>query len=395
MAPVELAENVYWVGVVDWNVRDFHGYETRRGTTYNTYLIMDDKKVLVDTVKYPFKTILSENIRELVDPEDLDYVIANHVEMDHSSSLTHIMQQAKNATIVSSRRGKDGLTKYYGDRGWDFRIVKTGDELKLGTRTLQFVEAPMLHWPDSMFTYLKEDRILMPNDAFGQHLASSQRFDDEVDQSVLMDEAAKYFANILMPYAPLIVRKIEEVSKLGIEPRIIAPSHGIVWRSNPEKIVNSYLEWSRGKSIKKAVIVYDTMWRSTERMAYAICDGITRNGVEARLFQMRRSDFAEVLKEILDAKAVIVGSPTLNSSMFPTISAFINYVAGLRPKGKIWASFGSYGWGGGAVRAINNQLKESRFDVLEPSLQIRYAPTDEELQKCIEFGEKIAERIIS
>ena len=296
---------------------------------------------------------------------------------------------------VSSRRGKDGLTKYYGDRGWDFRTVKTGDELKLGTRTLQFVEAPMLHWPDSMFTYLKEDRILMPNDAFGQHLASSQRFDDEVDQSVLMDEAAKYFANILMPYAPLIVRKIEEVSRLGIEPRIIAPSHGIVWRSNPEKIVNSYLEWSRGKSTKKAVIVYDTMWRSTERMAYAICDGITRNGVEARLFQMRRSDFAEVLKEILDAKAVIVGSPTLNSSMFPTISAFINYVAGLRPKGKIWSSFGSYGWGGGAVRAINNQLKESRFDVLEPSLQIRYAPTDEELQKCIEFGEKIAEKIIS
>jgi len=210
-----------------------------------------------------------------------------------------------------------------------------------------------------------------------------------------MDEAAKYFANILMPYAPLIVRKIEEVSKLGIEPRIIAPSHGIIWRSNPEKIVNSYLEWSRGKSIKKAVIVYDTMWRSTERMAYAICDGITRSGVEARLFQMRRSDFAEVLKEILNAKAVIVGSPTLNSSMFPTISAFINYVAGFRPKGKIWASFGSYGWGGGAVKAINNQLKESRFDVLEPSLQIRYAPTDEELQKCIEFGEKIAERIIS
>ncbi len=390
MAAVELAENVYWVGVVDWNVRDFHGYETRRGTTYNAFLIIDDRTVLVDTVKHPFKEILTKNIRELADLEDLDHVIVNHVEMDHSSSLSHIMQQAKNATIISSRRGKDGLTKYYGENEWDFQIVKTGDELELGSRTLQFVEAPMLHWPDSMFTYLREDRILMPNDAFGQHLATSQRFDDEVDQSVLMDEAAKYYANILMPYAPLIVRKIEEVSKLGIEPRIIAPSHGVIWRSDPGKIVSSYLEWSRGKTEKKAVIIYDTMWGSTEKMAYAISEGIMAKGIEVHLFQMRKSDLAEILKEILDAKAVIVGSPTLNSSMFPTMSAFLNYATGLRPKGKIWATFGSYGWGGGAVRAMNKRLTESRFEVSEPSLRIQYAPSVEELQKCREFGERIA-----
>jgi len=395
MTSVELADNVFWVGAVDWNVRDFHGYETRRGTTYNAYLITDDNTVLVDTVKFPFRTILTENIQEIVSLEDLDYVIANHVEMDHSSSLRYIMQHASNATVVSSRRGKDGLTKYYGENDWNFQIVKTGHELKLGSRTLQFVEAPMLHWPDSMFTYVKEDRILMPNDAFGQHLATSQRFDDEVDQNVLMDEAAKYYANILMPYAALIIRKIEEVTKLGVEPEVIAPSHGVIWRSNPGKIVDSYLGWSRGKTENKAVIVYDTMWRSTERMAYAISDGITRHGIEVRLFQMRRSDFSEVMKEILDAKAVIVGSPTLNSSMFPTISSFLNYAAGLRPKGKIWASFGSYGWGGGAVRAINNGLKESKFDVLEPSLQIQYAPTREEQQKCMEFGGKIAERMMS
>jgi anaerobic nitric oxide reductase flavorubredoxin len=393
MAAVELAENVYWVGVVDWNVRDFHGYETRRGTTYNAYLIIDDKTVLVDTVKYPFKAILTKNIQELTDLEDLDHVIVNHVEMDHSSSLSHIMQQTKNATIISSRRGKDGLTKYYAENEWEFQIVKTGDELELGSRTLQFVEAPMLHWPDSMFTYLREDRILMPNDAFGQHLATSQRFDDEVDQGVLMDEAAKYYANILMPYAPLIVRKIEEVSKLGIEPRIIAPSHGVIWRSDPGKIVSSYLEWSRGKTEKKAVIVYDTMWGSTEKMAYAISEGIVAKGIEVHLFQMRKSDLAEVLKEILDAKAVIVGSPTLNSSMFPTVSAFLNYATGLRPKGKIWATFGSYGWGGGAVRAMNKKLTESRSEVLEPSLRIQYAPSVEELQKCREFGERIAEEL--
>jgi anaerobic nitric oxide reductase flavorubredoxin len=395
MTSAELAKDVNWVGAVDWNIRDFHGYETRRGTTYNAYLILDDKKVLVDTVKYPFKSILAENVREQVNLEDLDYVIANHVEMDHSSSLSYIMQHAKNATVISSRRGKDGLSKYYGEHDWAFKIVKTGDELNLGKRTLQFVEAPMLHWPDSMFTYLKEDGILMPNDAFGQHLATSQRFDDEVDQNVLMDEAAKYYANILMPYASLIIRKIEEVTKLGIEPRIIAPSHGIIWRSDPSKIVGSYLEWSKGTTKNKAVIVYDTMWGSTEKMAYAISDGIARNGIEVRLFQMRKSDSAEVPKEILDAKAVIVGSPTLNSSMFPTIGAFLDYAGGLRPKGKVWASFGSYGWGGGAVRAINNRLKEFRFDILEPSLQIQYAPTREELLKCTEFGEKIAERIKS
>lgn len=393
MTPVELAENVYWVGAVDWNIRDFHGYETRRGTTYNAYLIIDDRKVLVDTVKYPFKTVLAEKIRELTSLEDLDYVVVNHVEMDHSSSLSHIMQRAKNATVISSRRGKDGVTKYYGENDWDFKIVKTGEELRLGKKTLQFVEAPMLHWPDSMFTYLKEDRTLMPNDAFGQHLATSQRFDDEVDQGVLMDEAAKYYANILMPYATLIIRKIEEVSRLGIKPKIIAPSHGVIWRTNPGMIVNSYLEWSKGKAEKKAVIVYDTMWHSTEKMAYAISDGITRKGIEVRLFQMRRSDFAEVLKEILDSKAVIVGSPTLNSTMFPTISAFLDYATGLRPKGKIWATFGSYGWGGGAVRAMNKRLTESRLEILEPSLQVQYAPDLEELKKCREFGETIAEKI--
>jgi flavorubredoxin len=393
VVPVELAEYVYWVGAVDWDARDFHGYETRRGTTYNAYLVKDDKTALVDTVKYPFKTTLAKNIREITSMEDLDYVIVNHVEMDHSSSLRYIMRYARNATILLTERGKDGITKYYGGDNWAFQTVKTGDKLKLGKKTLQFVEAPMLHWPDSMFTYLKEAEILMPNDAFGQHLATSQRFDDEVDQTVLMDEATKYYANILMPYAPLIVRKIEEISKLGIKAKVIAPSHGVIWRSNPEKIVNAYLEWSRGETKEKAVIVYDTMWGSTQKMAYAISDAITNHGIEVHLFHMRRSDFSEILKEILDAKVVVVGSPTLNNSMFPTISSFLSYVTGLRPKGKIWTIFGSYGWGGGAVRAINRQFSESKFEVLEPSLQIQYAPNREELQKCKEFGDKIAEKI--
>jgi len=395
MAPVELAKGVYWVGAVDWDIRDFHGYETRRGTTYNAYLILDDKTVLVDTVKFPFKETFAENITEVIDLGKLDYIVVNHVEMDHSSSLSYILQHARNATVVSSKRGKEGLGKYYTTTDWDFQVVKTGDELNLGARTLTFVEAPMLHWPDSMFSYLKEDRVLMPNDAFGQHLATSQRFDDQVDQSLLMDEAAKYFANILMPFSPLVTRKVEEVTKLGIKPQTIAPSHGVVWRSNPEKIVKAYLEWSEGKTQSKVVIVYDSMWGSTQKMAEAICSAVGSKGVEVHLFNMRKSDYSEVLKQILDSKAVIVGSSTLNSSMLPSISAFLTYAVGLRPKGKTWACFGSYGWGGGAVKAMTEQLKTARFEVLEPGIQVQFAPSREELRACKEFGEKIADAVLA
>jgi flavorubredoxin len=393
MSSVEISKNVYWVGSVDWDIKNFHGYETRRGTTYNAYLIIDDKTVLVDTVKHAFKRDLLKKIRELTSPSDIDYIIINHVEKDHSGALPFIMRHAKNATIIATQRGKDGLTKYYHPEGWSFKTVKTGDEIKIGSRTLKFIEASMLHWPDSMFTYIKEEKVLMPTDAFGQHLASSQRFDDEVDQSVLMDEAAKYYANILMPFASLIIRKIEELSKLDIKPEMIAPSHGIIWRSNPDLIVKSYLEWSKGQAKKKAVIVYDTMWGSTQRMAYEIFEAITEQGVEVRLLHVRGSDLAEIMKEILDAGAVIIGSPTLNNSVFPTISGFLRYAIGLRPKNKIWASFGSYGWGGGATREINRQLKEARFEVIEPSLTVQYMPTDEELKKCREFGGRIAELV--
>ncbi|MCP8311328.1 MAG: FprA family A-type flavoprotein [Candidatus Methylarchaceae archaeon HK02M1] len=392
MTSIELAKDVYWVGAVDWDLRNFHGHETRRGTTYNAYLIIDDKTTLVDTVKYTFSSELKKNIRELTNPKKIDYIVINHIEIDHSSSLPKVMEFAKNAKIIATRNGKEGLMEYYGE-DWDIETVKTGDELKIGRRTLRFVEAPMLHWPDSMFTYLVEDEILMPNDAFGQHLASSQRFDDEVHESVLMDEAAKYYANILMPFASLIIKKIDELSDLGVKPRMIAPSHGIIWRSNPDRIVDSYLVWSKGETKKKAVIVYDTMWGSTQKMAYAILEAMAKHGIDIHLFHMRRSDISEIMKEILEAKAVIIGSPTINHSMFPTISAFLNYITGLRPKGKIWASFGSYGWGGGAVRDINQSLKKAGFELLEPSLEVRYVPDEEKLQKCREFGEGIAEKI--
>ncbi|MBM4400393.1 MAG: FprA family A-type flavoprotein, partial [Crenarchaeota archaeon] len=349
MVKVQLAEGINWVGVVDWNIRDFHGYMTRRGTTYNAYLIQDEKTALVDTVKHTFSNELLRNICEITDPEKIDYIIVNHVEMDHSSSLPVIAKQAKNAAIIASQRGKDAIIEHYGP---DFNIqtVKTGDELKLGKRTLRFVEASMLHWPDSIFTYVVEDKILMPNDAFGQHLATSERFDDKVDAHVLMEEAKTYYANILMPLAPLITRKIQEVVQMGIPIAMIAPSHGIIWRSNPSKIIQAYLDWSAGVSKNKVVIVYDTMWGSTDKMARAIAEGAASQAVDVKLLKLRAADLTEAMTEILDAKAVVVGSPTLNNGMFPTLGSFLTYATGLKPKGKLWGFFGSYGWGGGAVK---------------------------------------------
>ncbi len=392
MSKLSLAEGINWVGVVDWNIRDFHGYVTRRGTTYNAYLISDEKTALVDTVKHTFSSELLRNICEIVDPAKIDYIIVNHVEMDHSSSLPVIAKHAKNATIIASQRGKDAVIEHYGA---DFRIetVKTGDELKLGKRTLRFVEAPMLHWPDSMFTYMVEDEVLMPNDAFGQHLASVQRFDDEVDEHVLMEEAKTYYANILMPLAPLITRKLEEVIKMGIPIAMIAPSHGIIWRSDPSKIIKAYSDWSAGVSKNKVVIVYDTMWGSTDKMARAIAEGATSQGVDVKLLKLRAGNRTEAMTEILDAKAVVVGSPTLNNGMFPTLGSFLIYATGLKPKGKLWAFFGSYGWGGGAVRGMTEMAQKAGFEVHESSVEVKYVPEQEDLRKCIAFGQQIAAKI--
>jgi flavorubredoxin len=393
MVNVVLKEDVNWVGVADWNIRDFHGYITSRGSTYNAYLISDEKTALVDTVKSAFSNELIGNISELTSLEKIDYIIVNHVEMDHSSSLPIIMKLAKNAKIISSQRGKDALIEHYGA---DFNVVetvKTGDELKLGKRTLRFIEAPMLHWPDSMFTYIVEDKILMPNDAFGQHIASSGRFDDEVDACELMEEAKTYYANILTPFAPLITRKIQEVVQMGIPIDMIAPSHGIIWRKDPSKIINAYLDWSSGAAKQKAVVVFDTMWGSTDKMARAITEGIKSGGVEVKLLKLRATDNTDVVTEILDARAVVVGSPTLNNQMFPSLGSFLTYITGLKPKGKVWGFFGSYGWGGGAVRDMMEMAKKAGFEVLEPTVDVKYVPDKEDLKKCFDFGQKIAQKI--
>ncbi len=393
MPNVVLKEGINWVGVIDWNLRDFHGYITRRGTSYNAYLIRDEKTALIDTVKCNFAEELAHNIEELVSLDKIDYIIVNHVEMDHSGSLPEIAKLCKNAKIISCQRGKDALIEHYGAEFNRVEVIKTGDELKLGKHTLRFLETPMLHWPDSMFTYIVEDKILVSNDAFGEHYATSGRFDDEVDQQELMEEARIYFANILMPFAPLITRKIQEVVQMGIPIEMIAPDHGVIWRKDPSKIINAYLQWSAFVSKQKVVVVFDTMWGSTNKMARAIEDGVVSEGVEVKILKLRATDNTDIVTEILEAKAVIVGSPTLNSGMFPTLGSFLTYITGLKPRGKLWAFFGSFGWGGGAVRGMVEMAKKAGFEVYEPTVEIKYIPDDEDLKKCFDFGKQIAQKI--
>ncbi len=387
MSGIEIAPHVYWVGAVDWNARYFHGYtyEIRRGTTYNAYLILDQKVALVDTVHRPFTEEMVEKISQHVKPEKIDYIIVNHVESDHSGALPRILELCPQAKVLGTKRCKDGLYKhYYGD--WDFQIVKTGDKLELGERTLTFVEAPMLHWPDSMFSYLAEDALLLSNDAFGQHYATSKRFDDEVDEAELMDEAAKYYGNILWPLSPLVKKKISEVQKLNIPLKMIAPSHGIIWRKEPGKIINSYLSWAENESKQKVVIVYETMWGSTEKMARKIAEGITDSQVEVKIFDINRTERSEIIKEMLDSKGFVIGSSTHDTGMLPAIAGFLTFLKGLRPKNRVACVFGSYGWSGGAVHAIENTLEKAGIEIAAPGLAIQYVPDQAELEKCYEFG---------
>jgi len=392
MEIVELKKGVYWVGVIDWNIRDFHGYSTTFGSTYNAYLILDEKNVLIDTVKAPFYLEMLSRISEIVDPSKIDYVVSNHVEMDHSGSLTQIVERIGSPTVITSERGKKGLEKHY-KKSLKFKTVKTGETLSIGHRTLTFVEAPMLHWPDSMFTYIKEDQLLLPNDAFGQHIASSYRFVDEVGDEV-MRHAAKYYANILWPLAPLILKKLDEVVKMGIPIDMIAPSHGLIWRKDPSRIIQAYVEWSQGKMKNKILIIYDTMWGSTEAMAKAILKGIIEEGVEAKLLHLRSNHRSDIIEEMLEAKGILLGSPTLNNGMFPTMGDFLTYMRGLKPKGKFFALFGSHGWGGGAIKEMRRNLEQEKFEIWEKELPVQFIPDPEELKSAIQFGKEFAIKVL-
>lgn len=393
MKAVEIAEGVYNVGVIDWNIRDFHGYSTERGTSYNAFLIVDEKVVLIDTVKKDFTDRMLENIASVIDPKKIDIVISNHTEMDHSGGLPRLMHYiGEDKPVYCSKMGKKNLSRHF-HTGLNLRAVENGEELSIGRRTLSFLETRMLHWPDSMFTYDATDKILFSSDAFGQHYAGFDMFDDLVGDAI-MYHAKKYFANILLLYSPLILKLVGKVTEMGLEIKIICPDHGIIWRKDPAKIINAYVGWSKQESTKKAIVVYDTMWHSTESMAEAIAEGIASQNVAVRPIHIRSSDRSEVMTEALDAKAIVFGSPTINNTIFPSVADVLTYMKGLKPKNKIAAAFGSYGWSGEAVAEIRGYLENMGMELIDEGLRIQYVPDAAGRKEAFEYGQKIGRAVM-
>jgi flavorubredoxin len=392
MKPIEVAKGIFWVGVVDWNIRDFHGYSTHKGSTYNAYLILDDKITLIDTVKKEFADELIKNISQIIDPKKIDYVISNHAEMDHSGGLPRIMHRVgEDKPLYCSKAGHKNLSMHFPQK-WNYQPVENGSQLSLGKRTLTFMETRMLHWPDSMFTYALEDKILFSSDAFGQHYAGLEMFDDTIGDAI-MPHARKYFANILLLYSPLILKLVDKVTEMKLELSMICPDHGIIWRKDPGKIINAYVEWSKQEPKRKALVIYDSMWHSTEKMAESIVESLGEAGVDAKPMNLRKWHRSDVITEVLDAGAIIIGSPTLNNGLFPTVSDFLTYMKGLKPKNKIGAAFGSYGWSGEAVKLINRELEEMKFEVVDPGVKVQYVPDEKGLESCHKLAGKIAENL--
>ena len=374
---IEISPKVWWVGGIDWNERLFHGYTTERGITYNAYLIMDEKITLIDTCKATFADELVQRISQVVDPAKIDVVITNHVEMDHSGSLPVIHKIAPNAEIYASAGA--GVNELRAHFGIEATPVKTGDTLCIGERTLSFVTTPMVHWPDNMVTYSDVDKILFSNDAFGQHFATTKRFDDENDMCEVMKQAKKYYANIVWPYGMQAGRALAAVK--GLELKMIAPSHGCIWRSHIDEIIAKYEEWTTYQTQEKAVVVFDSMWHSTESMAREICDAFIAEGVSAQLIDVKSTHISDIMLYMCDAKYVAVGSPTLNSNMLPTVASFLTYMRGLSPKNgqRIGLAFGSYGWAPLGPKQVYAELENAKFQLPVPVVAQQWVPSEENL----------------
>ncbi len=397
MKAVEIKPDIYWVGAIDWGIRDFHGYVTPNGTTYNNYLIMDEQVTLLDTVKHDFSDIAVANIRSLVDPSKIKNLIINHIEPDHASSVDKIMELAPEAMIFITEKGKKGLDRSFDTSKWKFTIVKSGHTITTGKYTLLFLETPMLHWPDSMVTYVKEAKLLISQDAFGQHLATTARFDDEFVECAShaeLDEAVvDYYANILMPFGKLIRNKIADIQKLGLEIDMIAPDHGVIWRSSPQKVIEDYLAMANGRAALRVAIIYDTMWHSTERMTIPLMQGIKDEGVDCKVIKLRATPMSGAIKEFWKSRGCLVGTPTLNNIMFPSVAEFMTHLRGLRPQNRITGAFGSYGWGGGAVKEAYEEFKLMGLEVVEPGVQVLYKPSPEDENQCYNFAREFAKKV--
>ena len=391
---VPITDKVHWVGAIDWSIRDFHGYSTGRGTTYNAYLVLADKVTLVDTVKAPFRDELVARISSVIDPGKIDYIVSNHSEMDHSGCLPEMIELIEPEKVFASPMGVKALGDHFRD-GLDITEVKDGDGIDLGDMKITVLETKMLHWPDSMVSYLHEEKLLFSQDGFGMHLASSERFDDELPLPLLEHEAKKYYANILLPFSRQVLKVLDRLDEAKLELDFIAPDHGPVWRKNGGRILELYRTWAGQQRGGKAVVVYDTMWGSTEKMAKAIADGLTAGGASVKVMKLRAAHRSDIATEVLDAGALIVGSPTINNNIFPTVADILVYLKGLKPQGLIGAAFGSFGWSGESVKQVQELLEGMKVEIAGGALRAKYVPEGGMLAACRELGGAIAARLKS
>ncbi|MDD4356413.1 MAG: FprA family A-type flavoprotein [Smithellaceae bacterium] len=386
---IQISEHVYWVGVIDWSIRDFHGYTTPHGSTYNAYLIMADKITLIDTVKAPFMDEMLSRIASVVDPSKIDYIVSNHSEQDHSGCLLQVIDLIKPEKVFASAVGVKTLKDIFHDHH-DVQPVKDGESLNLGNMDLKFMETRMIHWPDSMFSYLEKDGVLFSQDAFGMHLATFERFADQLSADMLEYEAATYYANIVLPYSPVVLKALDKVAATGWTFKVFAPDHGPVWRQNLGFILDLYKKWALQKPVNKAVVVYATMWHSTEIMAKAIAESMAREGVRVKLLSANEVHRSEVIYEVLEAGALIIGSPTLNNNILPQMADVMTYVKGLKPAHLIGAVFGSFGWSGESVKDLEAILKEMKVEIVAEPVSVKHVPGEDVLEKCSELGRTVA-----
>jgi len=391
MSAQEIKKGIYWVGAIDWSVRNFHGYSTEQGTTYNAYLIVDEKIVLVDTVKQGYVEQMMYRIGQIIDPSKIDYILSNHVEPDHSGGIADVLQVAPNATVLTSKKGEKGLRRHY-KSDWNFQVVGTGDSLDIGSRTLAFINTPMVHWPDSMVTYLPEEKILFSNDAFGQHVATAERYDDELGWSLVQRHAAKYYANIVIPFDKQVNKALNGLA--DVEMDLICPSHGIIWRSHISDILREYTKWSNIELENRALIVYDSMWHSTEKMAWALERGLSEKGVPVTVRPLKVNHISDIMTDVLSSKLILMGSPTLNNTLLPTMSEFVTYLKGLRPKNRLGFAFGSYGWGGQAVGELEQFMADMKWECPIAGSNIEYVPDASELDSVVSVGHQLADLLL-
>ncbi len=386
-----IKSGIHWVGVVDWDLRDFHGFSTSKGGSYNAFLVDGEEPALIDTVKTPFTDEFIQKISMMIDLKRIKHFIVNHIEPDHSGAFTEVLRNSPNAQVYASEIAKAGLHRYY-DFQRDIQIVRSGEKLNLGGRIYQFIETPMAHWPDSMVTYMPNDRVLFSSDIFGQLIATSERFDHEITPP--FDDAALYYANIILPFNRTVLQTLTALETLKIRPQVVLPDHGIFWKKHIGDIVARYRSWADGSCAQGVLILYDSMWGSTEIMANRIYSALVQKGVKVRKLHIRSNPLSRIVTEIMFSRAVLIGTPTINDTIFPSVGKVLIYLQGLRPgPGRIWAAFGSYGWGGGGVEYVMRWLHENQYSVIQPPLESRFRPKQDILAACDRYAEEVSKAL--